>query len=123
MRHNFAKKRIAVTSRPALPEEGSAGSSMIQLENVFKYYRSNGHVKIVLDHISMDFMAGRSYGILGVNGAGKSTMMRLLAGTELPTAAGCAVPPEYLGAGIFRRTASKAHRQRECRVRGAHIRP
>ena len=29
-------------------------------------------------------MAGRSYGILGVNGAGKSTMMRLIAGTELP---------------------------------------
>ena len=41
-------------------------------------------MKVVLDHISMDFMAGRSYGILGVNGAGKSTMMRLLAGTELP---------------------------------------
>jgi len=57
---------------------------MIQLENVFKYYRSNGHLKIVLDHISLDFMAGRSYGILGVNGAGKSTMMRLLAGSELP---------------------------------------
>ncbi|PWB82710.1 MAG: ABC transporter ATP-binding protein [Methylocystaceae bacterium] len=57
---------------------------MIQLENIFKYYRSNGHLKVVLDHISFDFKAGRSYGILGVNGAGKSTLMRLLAGTELP---------------------------------------
>lgn len=57
---------------------------MIQLESVFKYYRSNGHLKVVLDHVSLDFMAGRSYGVLGVNGAGKSTMMRLLAGTELP---------------------------------------
>jgi capsular polysaccharide transport system ATP-binding protein len=57
---------------------------MIQLDDIFKYYRTNGHVKVVLDHISMDFMAGRSYGILGVNGAGKSTLMRLLAGTELP---------------------------------------
>jgi capsular polysaccharide transport system ATP-binding protein len=57
---------------------------MIQLDNVFKFYRSNGHQKIVLDHVSLDFMAGRSYGVLGVNGAGKSTMMRLLAGTELP---------------------------------------
>lgn len=57
---------------------------MIQLENVFKYYRTNGHLKVVLDHISLDFMAGRSYGILGVNGAGKSTLMRVLAGTELP---------------------------------------
>ncbi len=57
---------------------------MIQLDNVFKYYRSKGHVKVVLDHVSIDFMAGRSYGVLGVNGAGKSTMMRILAGTELP---------------------------------------
>jgi capsular polysaccharide transport system ATP-binding protein len=57
---------------------------MIQLENVFKYYRTHGNVKIVLDHVSVDFMAGRSYGILGVNGAGKSTMMRILAGSELP---------------------------------------
>jgi len=57
---------------------------MIQLDNVFKYYRSSGHRKIVLNHVSLDFMAGRSYGILGVNGAGKSTLVRLLAGTELP---------------------------------------
>jgi capsular polysaccharide transport system ATP-binding protein len=57
---------------------------MIQLNNVFKYYRSHGHTKVVLDHINTHFTAGRSYGILGVNGAGKSTMMRLIAGTELP---------------------------------------
>lgn len=57
---------------------------MIQLNDVFKYYRTNGHLKVVLDHISVDFMAGRSYGILGINGAGKSTLMRLLSGNELP---------------------------------------
>ncbi|HEX8076611.1 MAG TPA: ABC transporter ATP-binding protein [Chthoniobacterales bacterium] len=56
---------------------------MIRLDNVFKYYRTHGHTKVVLDHISMDFMAGRSYGILGINGAGKSTLMRVLGGTEL----------------------------------------
>ena len=57
---------------------------MIQLENIYKSYRSRGHTKVVLDHVSIDFMAGRSYGILGVNGAGKSTMVRLLSGEELP---------------------------------------
>lgn len=57
---------------------------MIALENVFKYYKSNGHRKIVLNHVSVDFKPGRSYGILGVNGAGKSTLMRLMSGTELP---------------------------------------
>lgn len=57
---------------------------MIELEDVYKYYRTHGHRKIVLDHVSLDFQAGRSYGVLGVNGAGKSTLMRLLAGAELP---------------------------------------
>lgn len=57
---------------------------MIELEDVYKYYKSNGHRKVVLNHITMDFQAGRSYGILGINGAGKSTLVRILAGTELP---------------------------------------
>jgi capsular polysaccharide transport system ATP-binding protein len=57
---------------------------MIQLSNVFKFYKTERHTKIVLDHVSTVFESGQSYGILGVNGAGKSTTMRLLAGTELP---------------------------------------
>lgn len=57
---------------------------MIQLDRVFKFYRTEGHVKIVLDHVSTVFQPGRSYGLLGVNGAGKSTTMRMIAGTELP---------------------------------------
>src|SRR5260370_1183591 len=59
---------------------------MIQLNDVFKFYRTGGHVKIVLDHVSTVFQSGRSYGLLGVNGAGKSTTIRLIAGTELPNA-------------------------------------
>jgi capsular polysaccharide transport system ATP-binding protein len=57
---------------------------MIQLDNVFKFYRNDGHTKIVLDHVSTIFQSGRSYGLLGVNGAGKSTTLRLIAGSELP---------------------------------------
>lgn len=57
---------------------------MIQLDRVFKFYKTDGHVKIVLDHASTTFETGYSYGLLGVNGAGKSTTMRLIAGTELP---------------------------------------
>jgi capsular polysaccharide transport system ATP-binding protein len=56
---------------------------MIQLDRVFKFYKTEGHTKIVLDHVSAVFQSGRSYGLLGVNGAGKSTTMRLMAGTEL----------------------------------------
>ncbi len=59
---------------------------MIQLDRIFKFYRTEGFVKIVLDHVSTVFEPGRSYGLLGVNGAGKSTTLRLIAGTELPNA-------------------------------------
>ncbi len=59
---------------------------MIQLDRVFKFYKTEGHVKIVLDHVSGVFQSGRSYGLLGVNGAGKSTTLRMIAGTELPNA-------------------------------------
>lgn len=59
---------------------------MIQLDQIFKFYRTEGHVKIVLDHVSAVFQSGKSYGLLGVNGAGKSTTLRMIAGTELPNA-------------------------------------
>lgn len=57
---------------------------MIKLDRVFKFYRRGGIVKIVLDHVSTQFDTGFSYGLMGVNGAGKSTTMRLISGTELP---------------------------------------
>jgi capsular polysaccharide transport system ATP-binding protein len=65
-------------------DAGSALRHMIQLNNVFKFYRTEGVTKIVLNHVSMVFDTTRSYGLLGVNGAGKSTTLRLIAGTELP---------------------------------------
>jgi capsular polysaccharide transport system ATP-binding protein len=57
---------------------------MIELQNVTKYYKADGQRKVILDRISMRFERGSSYALLGVNGAGKSTTLRLIAGTELP---------------------------------------
>lgn len=57
---------------------------MIELNNVFKYYKTSSGRKIILDNVHMSLSAGSSYGIIGVNGAGKSTTMRLLAGSDLP---------------------------------------
>lgn len=57
---------------------------MISFQNVFKFYRTQKTLKIVLDHISFRLDKGVSYGIMGINGAGKSTLMRLIAGTEMP---------------------------------------
>src|SRR5690606_12619453 len=57
---------------------------MIRFQDVFKFYRTQKTLKIVLDHISFRLDKGVSYGIMGINGAGKSTLMRLIAGTEMP---------------------------------------
>jgi capsular polysaccharide transport system ATP-binding protein len=57
---------------------------MIQLCDVFKFYKTERHVKVILNHVSMVFDTSYSYGLLGVNGAGKSTTLRLLSGVELP---------------------------------------
>jgi capsular polysaccharide transport system ATP-binding protein len=57
---------------------------MIQLIDVVKFYRIRRHRRVVLGGASMTFEPGHSYALLGVNGAGKSTTIRLLAGTELP---------------------------------------
>ena len=58
---------------------------MIRFETVSKVYVTDGHRRTVLDRASFTLKSGTSYGILGINGAGKSTTMRIIAGTEAPT--------------------------------------
>jgi capsular polysaccharide transport system ATP-binding protein len=57
---------------------------MIVVDRVTKYYKANWQRKTVLDKVSISFDTKRSYGLLGKNGAGKSTFLRLIAGTEAP---------------------------------------
>lgn len=57
---------------------------MISLENVSKSYQLNGQPRAILKEQSLYLQGGYSYGLMGVNGAGKSTTIRLLAGIELP---------------------------------------
>jgi len=59
---------------------------MISFTNVSKHFKTQNHRKIILDRVSVDFLPGYSYGLLGVNGAGKSTTLRMIAGTILPNA-------------------------------------
>ncbi|WP_411037156.1 ABC transporter ATP-binding protein [Shinella sp. BYT-45] len=57
---------------------------MIVFDGVTKYYKTAGHKRYILRQQSVHFVSGTSYGLLGVNGAGKSTTMRLIAGAEMP---------------------------------------
>ncbi|MFC1675734.1 ATP-binding cassette domain-containing protein [Planctomycetota bacterium] len=55
--------------------------SVIKIENLVKYYDG----RCVLDGIDLDIQQGCIYGLLGRNGAGKTTIIRILLGQESPT--------------------------------------
>lgn len=57
---------------------------MIRFKNVSKHFKTKNHKKIILDHVDFEFDCNYSYGVLGVNGAGKSTSLCMIAGSLLP---------------------------------------
>ncbi|HOV03894.1 MAG TPA: ABC transporter ATP-binding protein [Hyphomicrobiales bacterium] len=57
---------------------------MIVFENVTKQYSLKRGRTTILDDATFAFPRGKSMAILGINGAGKSTMIRMIAGTEPP---------------------------------------
>lgn len=59
---------------------------MIQLCNVSKRFYARGVETVVADRIDMTFPSGLSVGLLGRNGAGKSSLLKLIAGTMQPNA-------------------------------------
>lgn len=58
---------------------------MIRLNNVRKVYHTRSGDNVVLDGVGFDLHRGEHLGVLGRNGAGKSTMVRLISGAERPT--------------------------------------
>lgn len=58
---------------------------MIVLRDLTKRYFLNGHTKIVVDGLNAVFPSRVSVGLLGRNGTGKSTLLRMIAGTVDPT--------------------------------------
>ena len=57
---------------------------MITLTDVSKSYPTRQGSVTVLDRVSLQVAPGEKIGILGRNGAGKSTMIRLISGAEQP---------------------------------------
>ncbi len=58
---------------------------MVRLENLSKVYVVNGRRKCVARNINAVFPTGVAVGLLGRNGAGKSSLLRMIAGTMDPT--------------------------------------
>jgi capsular polysaccharide transport system ATP-binding protein len=58
---------------------------MIELRNLTKAFHLDGQHKVVADNICAVFQTGTAVALLGRNGTGKSTLLRMIAGTIQPT--------------------------------------
>jgi capsular polysaccharide transport system ATP-binding protein len=58
---------------------------MIHVDNVGKVYPTRQGNRTILANVNLKVHKGEKVGILGRNGAGKSTMVRLISGAEWPT--------------------------------------
>jgi len=82
---------------------------MIKLENVSKEYNVGTNISVkAVDNISINFEKGEWCAILGPNASGKSTLLKLLAGSIFPTSGGIFLDgndisniPQYRRARIF----------------------
>jgi len=54
---------------------------MIILEDVYKVFYTRGTSHVVADHINAIFPTGKSVALIGRNGAGKSSLLKMIAGT------------------------------------------
>lgn len=58
---------------------------MIQVSGLSKVYHHQGRDRVILDDVSFTVPRGRRVALMGRNGTGKSTLIRLLGKVELPT--------------------------------------
>ena len=65
---------------------------MIEVHNLSKAYPLKRGMNQVLDDISITFPTGENIGILGRNGEGKSTLLRIIHGRSSPTGAKSLAP-------------------------------
>lgn len=57
----------------------------LSMESVTKKFEQNGITTDIFNQVSIDFIQGVSYAIMGKSGSGKSTALHLLAGIDQPT--------------------------------------
>jgi ribose transport system ATP-binding protein len=70
------------TTRPAqAPDEAATGAPILRLANVTKRYPGT----LALDRLDVEVLRGQVHAIVGRNGAGKSTMIKIVSGIEQPT--------------------------------------
>ncbi|HFU76391.1 MAG TPA: ABC transporter ATP-binding protein [Arcobacter sp.] len=96
---------------------------MIKLENVTKYFKTNNGRKYILKDVSLTIPSHKNIGILGRNGTGKSTVMRMLGQIEFPNEGKIFSKNSFswplgLSAGFVQKMTGKANVKFVCRLFG-----
>ncbi len=96
---------------------------MIELKNVTKSFKTKYGRKYILKDMSIIIPSNKNIGILGKNGAGKSTIMRMLGQIEFPDKGSIISNktfswPLALGGGFVGNMTGKANIKFVCRLYG-----
>jgi len=87
--------RAQPVMRPAARTASQSGRMVVRLQEVAKQYDQ----RAVLSGIDLEIYRGDRVGLLGANGTGKTTLLKIMAGLEIPTsgraALGTGVRPRY----------------------------
>lgn len=100
---------------------------MIELKNVTKYFQTKHGKKYILKNVSITIPSNTNIGILGRNGAGKTTIMRMLGQIEFPNSGKISSPntfswPLGLSGGFVGNMTGKANIKFVCRLYGKNNR-
>lgn len=96
---------------------------MIELKNVTKYFKTKNSRKYILKDVSLVIPSNQNIGILGRNGTGKSTVMRMLGQIEFPNEGVITSPKSFswplgIGSGFVAKMTGKANVKFVCRLYG-----
>lgn len=96
---------------------------MISLNNVTKYFLTKSGKQFILKNVTMTIPSAKNIGILGRNGAGKSTFMRMLGQIEFPNSGVISSPntfswPLGLRGGFVGNMTGKENVKFVCRLYG-----
>ena len=96
---------------------------MIRLDKVTKSYMTLSGRKVVFRDLSLNLPENRNIGLIGRNGAGKSTMMRLLSGVDLPDSGSVVAKGQFswpvgLRGGMQKNLSGRDNVKFVCRIHG-----
>ncbi|XP_076760468.1 lipid droplet defective [Xylocopa sonorina] len=86
-------------SKERMRVEGGMSDDILQTVKLRKEYRSVYGTNVAVQNLSIGVQAGKCFGLLGTNGAGKSTTFRMLTTEIIPTAGRIILGGKEIGSG------------------------